>query len=495
VGEIKRQGIQNSIISYSGIAISFVSVLILQPLFLTPDELGLTRFLASFSIIAGVVFTLGLSSFTIRHFPAFRNHENGHNGYLRLLLLITTGSFLFFAALAFIFRNQMLSWFSNSPVITEHFIYLVPISLSFGFNTVLTAYSIALFRSSFPVFLTEVYVRVAIIGAILLYHSGVVDFDTFVFIYMLCYVSQIVILFFYLLRVDNGMYHPINRDFWRAQDWRAMIGFLLWAAPGSLATIALRQIDVTMLGSDLNRDQALKDVAVYTIGFTIGLVIEAPYNAFSRIGESKLSDAIHRKDNKMIENVYKRSTRVLMIVGAFLYMGVCVNIRQLLSFLPGKYEASFWVVIIIGATSFFNMATGINNPMIFFSDKFKKGTLLIFGLILTSLTLNFILIPLYGIIGAAIATGTSLLLFNLAKMLLTWHWFGLQPYGKYAIYVIVAFTLALVTNYFLPSVDNRIADMLIRSSVVTVIYGSIILFSKVLPEANAFIQKHTGIKV
>jgi len=495
LGEIKRQGVQNSIISYSGIAISFVSVLILQPLFLSPEELGLTRFLASTSVIAGVIFTLGLGAFTLRYFPAFRNHANGHNGYLRLLLLMATASFLLFTALAFIFKDQLLSLFNNSPVITSHFVYLVPISFSFGFITVLTTYAIGLFRSSVPVFLTEVYVRIAIIGAILLYHFGFVDFENFVVLYMLCYVSQLVILFFYIMRIDNGMYYPINREFWRSQDSRSMISFLMWAAPGSLATIALRQIDVTMLGSDLNRDHALKDVAIYTIGFTIALVIEAPYNALSRIAESKLSDAMHRKDHKMIENVYKRSVRVLMIIGGFLYMGVCVNIENLLSFLPSKYESGFGVVIIIGATSFINMATGINSPMIFYSDKFKKGTMLIFGLILSSLVLNFILIPFYGIMGAAIATGTSLLLFNVAKTFLTWHWFGLQPYGKYVIYVIGAFALALIVNYFLPSVSNRIADMLIRSTVVTVIYGSIILFSKALPEANSFIEKHTGIKI
>ncbi len=495
MGEIKKQGIQNSIISYAGVAISFVSVLILQPLFLSPEEIGLTRFLTGISAMAGVLCTLGLGGFTIRFFPAFRNAENGHNGYLRLMLLITTCTFLLLTTLAFIFKAQLLSWFNNSPMIVSHFIYVVPMSLATGFFVVLNVYAVGLFRTTIPSFLTEVYLRIAIIAAILAYHFGLVGFENFIVLFMLCYITHATLLFFYILRIDNGIRHPINYAFLRSQNNRSMFSYLLWVAPGSLATIAMRQIDVTLLGSDLNHNDALKDVAVYQIGFTIGMIIEAPYNALSRIADSKLSDAIHRKDFEMVKTVYFRSTRILMIIGAFLYVGVCVNIRQLLTFLPDKYEGSFIVVLIIGATSLVNMATGINNPMIFYSDKFKKGTVLIFGLIITLVVLNFLLIPPFGIMGAAFATGTALFLFNAAKTLLTWHWFGVQPYGKYVLYVIAAITISLTTNYFLPSCSNRILDMFCRSAVVTIIFGCITLFSGIFPEANGFIKKYTGIKI
>ena len=75
MGSIQKQAIQNTIISYLGVAIGFVNTLILQPKMLSPEELGLTRILYSTSVLIATLFPLGLNAFTIKFFPKFRNSE------------------------------------------------------------------------------------------------------------------------------------------------------------------------------------------------------------------------------------------------------------------------------------------------------------------------------------------------------------------------------------------------------------------------------------
>jgi hypothetical protein len=58
MGVIQKQGIANTIVSYTGIAIGFINILILQPLMLSPDEIGLTRILYSVSSLIATVFPL-----------------------------------------------------------------------------------------------------------------------------------------------------------------------------------------------------------------------------------------------------------------------------------------------------------------------------------------------------------------------------------------------------------------------------------------------------
>ena len=492
MGEIKKQGINNTIISYTGIGIGFVYTLILLPVFLTPEEVGLTRVLFSISTIFGVIFPFGLGSFTIKYFPQFRNEKNGHHGYLRLIILIGILSYLVFALLVYACKPYLLSKYNNAPLLVEYFSFVFPISLCIGFVSILGVYCISLFRSSVPAFLNEVYFRVANIVAITIYYFKWIDFDTFVIVYTLCFVSQLAFLFFYVTRIDKGIMHPIDRAHLKGLDMREMWSYVLLIAPASIASMALRQIDVTMLGSDLNKNFPLTDVAIYSIGFTIGSIIEAPFNALSKITDSKVSDAFHRNDMKLVTDVYYKSTRILMIIGGFLFLGVVVNIHSFLSFLPAKYEGSYQVVLIVAVSSFFNMATGINSSLIYYSDRYRHGSFLLFILIGVSILLNYILIPIYGIEGAAIATGSALLLFNLVKWALLWMRFKMQPYRAYALIVPVLIAVSLTADHYLPDMDNKYVDIVCRSSVVILIYGAGIIFLKLFPEANAFIRKYTG---
>ena len=68
---IKKQGIQNALITYLGVAIGFVSLMFIQPNLLKPEELGLTRILIAAASLLSTILPLGISSITTRFFPFF----------------------------------------------------------------------------------------------------------------------------------------------------------------------------------------------------------------------------------------------------------------------------------------------------------------------------------------------------------------------------------------------------------------------------------------
>src|SRR4029079_10539688 len=107
-----------------------------------------------------------------------------------------------------------------------------------------------------------------------------------------------------------------------------------------------------------------------------------------------------------------------MIIGALFFIGLFINVNELLSLLPEKYRSGGNVVIIISISAFSNMATGMNSSIIFYSDKYKQGSIMLIGMIVLSVILNMLMIPIWEIEGAAIATGTSLFLSNVFKTLI-----------------------------------------------------------------------------
>ena len=75
MGVIQQQGIKSTVITYAGIFIGFLSLLVIQPQFLNPEIIGLTRILYSFSFLVSTIVPLSIVNITTRFFPRFRASE------------------------------------------------------------------------------------------------------------------------------------------------------------------------------------------------------------------------------------------------------------------------------------------------------------------------------------------------------------------------------------------------------------------------------------
>lgn len=483
MGTIKKQAVLNTIISYAGIGIGFLSLLVLQPIMLSPEELGLTRIMYSVSIMIATLFPIGLNQLTIRYFPVFKNATNGHNGYKGLLFLISTITYSIAVIVIFICKDSIVANYKNSPLFVEYFNYILPMSWCIGMVTLIMGYLGALFKTTVPNFLNEIYIRVSFIVIITLYFFKFISFDVFMILFVVTYATQLILLLIYLIKMD-GFNLRINWNFYRGLESKAMVSYTIAMAFTAFASISIRSIDVIFIGKILD----LKMVGVYSIAFTIGSLIEAPANALGKIADPKISDAISRHDEKLIRTIYFKSTRILMIIGGILFVGVAINVFNVISLLPTKFHGCEYVVLIIGVNAFFNMATGINASLLVYSHRYRTVTYLLYLMIAMSIALNYFLIPIYGIEGAAIATGSSLLLFNFLKFVVIWREFKMQPFGFYSLQVLFLMAFCLGINYFLPHINNIWFDMIYRSVIITLVYGAGVIAFRLIPNYKDYVN-------
>ncbi len=485
MGSIQKQAIQNTVISYLGVIVGFINTLILQPRMLSLEELGLTRVLYSISVLIATLYPLGLNAFSVKYFPLFKNPTNGHNGYFGLLIRIALFGFILISGGVFLLKGTILSKYENAPLFIEYFYYIFPLSFFIGLNTVLNAYSSCLFKTALPSFLNEVYIRVAAMVVVSLYFLKIISFDFFVLLFMITFGVQTVLLLIYILSIDKVSFR-VNWAFVKTFELKKTANYIILLSLATLASMAIRNnIDNILIGSFLD----LKQVAIYSVAFLVASMIEVPAGALAKIADPKISDAISRNDFKLIKEVYFKSTRLLLIIGGLLFIGIVINITPFLSLLPSQYLAGRNTVIIIGISALSNMATGMNSSIIFYSDKYKQGSYMLIGLIVLSVILNIILIPIWGIEGAAIATATSLILSNLFKTIIIYRGYNLQPFSGYVIAVVGLIGISLVVNHFLPTLENSIFDMTYRSVLITTIYVAGIYFSGIANEATEFAKK------
>jgi O-antigen/teichoic acid export membrane protein len=228
-------------------------------------------------------------------------------------------------------------------------------------------------------------------------------------------------------------------------------------------------------------------VAIYTVAAFVPTVIEAPLNALERIAGSKIAHAWAVNDMQQIREIYQKSSLYLFLLGGFLFLLINVNIHTMLKFLPVGYEAGEYVVMIISLGTLYNMATGLNAPVLFNSPKYRYGAFFLILLAVIVLVMQMLLIPKFGILGAAIATSIAAFTYNSLLLASVWKFFSLQPFDDNNMKVLASILIGFICVYWMPHVENRLLDICIRTLAVSMIYSLLIYYYKVVPEFHRYI--------
>ncbi len=95
-----------------------------------------------------------------------------------------------------------------------------------------------------------------------------------------------------------------------------------------------------------------------------------------------------------------------------------------------------------------------------------------------NLVLLYMLIPPFGIIGAAWATCISSFLYNAFKYVYIWIRFKLQPFDKRTIFIALSIALTYGVTQFLPLLENVFLNIVFHSLLVTLSFTVLIWFSR-----------------
>ncbi len=489
MGVVQRQGILNSIITYAGIAIGFISLLIVQPRFLTTEEIGLTRVLFSFSALVATFMPFGMNSITLKYFPVFRDRDKNHYGFFGFMLLLPIIGFLILGLLLFLLKDFIISqYITQSKLFTDYFFYIFPLTFFLSLISVLNAYSYSLFKTTFPSLLNDVVVRLLSVLLFTLYFIKFLDRDQFVTVFVSIYGMQLIVLLVYIFIIDKPSM-KVDRAFLKDQKPKQMLKYGLLLSFAALSSLGLKYLDVVILGKFV----PLSLVGIYAIAAFIPSVIEAPLGALEKIGVATISQAWSKKNMDDIKKVYYQSSLYLFLAGGLIFLCVNLNIDSLFEMFPDKnFALGKNVVLIISLGSLVNMATGINDSIIYTSEKYIYGTYMLIALFVIAITNNLIFIPRFGLEGAALATLLSASIFNVLKFLFIWKNFHLQPFNKKSFLIPLVIISVWLLICFLPKTGNHVLDIGIRTILICSIYIVIIRLLKLAPGLNDFIRKKTS---
>ena len=485
MGIVQRQGLRNTLISYVGLGIGFVNTTLVLPRLLAPAQLGLTSVLVSLATMGALVSALGFTNTTMRYFPYFRNRENGHSGYLPLLLGLPLALFGLVAAAMWLGRPLVLRWYAHdAALLGPHYGIMLGLALCILLYNLLEAYTKSLFHTSFSSFLTDVLQRLLIVGAAVLYGSGYLTFDGFVLAYLGSYAAIAALLLGYLGVIGELHLRP-TRAVLRVRPVGELVRFGSYALLGNISGTLLLTIDSLMLGS-----HSFADTGIYTIALNISTALAVPFRALYKTAYPLIAEFWKDGATGQLLDFYRRTTRLNTALGAYLALGIGLNLPFIYALIHRpEYAAGTVAVLLLLAGRLTDGITGINGLILVTSPRYRYDLPFNAGLSALIIGLNALLIPRLGLTGAALSNALALASINLGRTWFVWRSFGWQPFDRRIAYILVLAGAAALVAWWLPAPSNIWLALLLRGGVLTAIYGTGLLLSGWVPEVSALARK------
>ncbi|MRR19759.1 polysaccharide biosynthesis protein [bacterium] len=482
MGIVQRQTIRGTAWSYLGALLGFVNIALLSPKIFSTGEIGVVQLLLSLATMLAQFSSLGFTNVINRLFPWFRDARSRHHGFLVLSLAITLAGFI----AAMIFLKFYLPHFEmanmeRSPLISEYSFYLPALLLVTLLFNLLDNYNKVLYDAVLGTFLREFLFRVLNLALIILFWTGIIDFNGYVFGYVVSQGVPLVIIFFSLL-ARGEISLKVETRFITPQLRREIIILCLFGILTGFSTIALTTFDKLFINLYLGES----DVGIYSIASYFAVLILLPGRSVAKISIPFLAESWKKDDLGTIDDMYSRSSINQYALGLLIFIGLMVNIDNIFRLLPDVYGSSAGVIILVGLGNLASVSAGINGVVLSTSSLYRYQTWLMFILIVLFVGTSMIFIPLLGITGAALAGMISNIIYNMLGVIVVGRRFGLWPYSMAHLKMTSVGLLAVAAGYLMPAI-SLVPDILVRSLLVTVIFTAGVYFWRLSDDMNGLI--------
>lgn len=479
MGIVKTQSIQYTLLYYFGVGLGYLNTVILFPKILDPDEFGLTRILLSVSIVIAQLAQLGSTSMVIRYHAILREKV------FSLGVLICSFGLIILLGIAYFFKNYITSFYiENSQLFVSHYLLLIPFTIAIAYFNLFDSYLRAIYRNIFSAFLSNIILRIIWLGLIIIYSQHLLDFNAFIILYSSSYaiISMISLIYITLFKQTtiSFKFHPKEQSL-----FRQIFNFNTFTLLAGLSIFLINKVDIIMLGSMEN----LATLGIYAIASYMAMVIRVPASSIGRTAQVIVANSFKNNDLKSIADLYQKTAITQMILSFGIFMLILINFQNITFFLPEEYGGSFIIFCFLGIAQVIDSSMGINGFIMINSKYYRVETLSSVMLLFLTILSNYILIPIYGGNGAAMATLLSIFIYNAFRLTYISMKLKMQPYTPKTALAFIISLIACFVGLVIPKANNFILDALMRSSITFLIYIPLIYWSKLSYDINGMINQ------
>ena len=232
------------------------------------------------------------------------------------------------------------------------------------------------------------------------------------------------------------------------------------------AVIMLSYIGAAQLVSQVDRFMVggfrpAEEVGYYDAAAVVANHVPIFLTALNAVVFPRIGAAHHGGRPEEVRSLYQLVTRWVTLLSVPLLLGLVTLGSPILSLWGPEFTVGTSTVVILGIAQTLNASAGPVGGVLMMTGHEKwvlANTLLLGGLNAAG---NYLLVPKYGIVGAAVSTAFAVVAWNAASLVEVWFLLGVQPYSRAYMRVVGAAGCALAVAfglvYALPSWGGWVA--------------------------------------
>jgi O-antigen/teichoic acid export membrane protein len=440
------------------------------------DLYGLFQAIYGFSILLVPFLAFGIQGAIVKYYPIF-TQKGLSNQFLSFTLALTTISIgistLLLSLIYYVFKDTLFKLFDNFAEVDKNLFTILCLSYILTYSTVFFYHAVVRYRIVIPDIINTVGLKFFLPSLILITYLGFSNESWFLSIILIYFSLVALALFIYINKLDSHTW-TFNRNILDRKEYASFFNFMGFSLLNGLgATLALR-LDINMIYAMISKEA----VAIYAIIITISNVMEIPAKALNQIASPVISSSWANDQHDNIQDVYQKSSLFGLIGGIFLFLVIYFIWVDIIQLMPGKLKLELGSILMIFSLLSFaritDLVTGVNSIIISYSKDYKFHMYFLIMLGVVNVILNYIFLKRFGLVGAAAATAISYILFNVLKHFFVKIKFGFDlKFGSH-LYVVFSAFISFIIVYFLPLAFQPIINMIIKSMVTTLIFGTLI---------------------
>ncbi|MBN2486645.1 MAG: lipopolysaccharide biosynthesis protein [Bacteroidales bacterium] len=475
MGIVFKQTLRGSIWSYLGVVIGALNVAILMPRIFSEEQIGLTSILVALSAIFAQFSTFGVGGITYYFFPLFRNPEKKHHYYFAFMSLIAVAGFLVFCIVYAFFHNEILTSKSDSALLDQYSFYILPLTFFTLMFAIFDGYNTVLYDAVSGTFYKEFLFRVLNTLIIILFFYKIIDFSFFLFLYIFILSLPAILLFFRLAVRGQVSFKILELSFFKKhrREFFFVALFSLISGFGSMLTI---YIDKYLTNFYLG----LAVTGIYTISSYIASVLQVPARSMTKILVPLIAQNWRNNVHDKLQEIYLNSSLAQFLISSFFFILIWINLDIVFLILPAQYAAGKYVILIMGLANIVNALGGSGSTILQISDSYKVSTYFIFALMLLTVLLDVLLIPVWGIVGAATGALFAAMGNVILRVIFLKRKYNLYTFDKNHLWGILIFAGCFLVFSSFDFTGQVIINGLIKTILISAIYALLLLKTDLL---------------
>lgn len=433
-----------------GVLLSYIFSILTINLF-SIEDYGKYNLFMSLASLFGILINFGMSTYISKEFVTSQNKN-----IIKSSLILNTIIFMVLLPIIYIKQKYFIDLLNIDRITFNYIIfYFLVIALKNNLKSFMICKNKAINYNLFE----NLFQRGLIILALLLIYKNNNNFLSILKIKILIDSLYCIFIFSkYFFKEKANKYPKISLD----------KKYLFFIMLEGLSHILVYSIDKLMLGKYLS----MTEVGVYSFVLNLVLILNFLKVTLNNTTINSFSKSIKNKNKNSMEKIFKESQLILTTLATplvCLYIGYSSEILTIFKEELIDYKI---LLIILALSNYFDLLSGYNGIVMSFSSYYKylfySKIFFLFFMVLS----NYILIPKYGVNGAAVATVLSYFVLNVFKNILIYSKDKITPLNIENIFQIGL----IVISFYSIKIENKGLVFTIIYFIVFLLFNYLILF-------------------